>query len=516
MINLKDIQFFYTGTDEASGLKQINLHIKKGETVLLCGESGCGKTTLTRLINGLIPHYYEGTLTGEAMICGKSISDTPLYDLAKTVGSVFQNPRSQFFNVDTTSELAFGCENLGMNEEEVLNRIDRTAEALSLNPLLGRSIFELSGGEKQKIACGSVGTLGPDIIVLDEPTSNLDILGINDLKNIISEWKTQGKTILIAEHRLYFMQGLADRVLYMKNGEICEEYTGAEFYEKPSYFFRERGLRISALAKLNKKRVCPVPEQKKLTVENLEFSYSKAEKLIDIPQVELPEAGIIAIIGHNGAGKTTFVRSLCGLLKKDKSILKYNESALKARKRLDSCYMVMQDVNHQLFTESVLDEVLLSMKKEDWESAEKILDSLELLAFKDHHPMALSGGQKQRVAVAQALASGRDIIVFDEPTSGLDLRHMEKVAGCIRQLGQQGKTVFIVTHDPELILFCCTHILHIKKGRAEGSYLLNEAGKKRMMDFFVCAGSSFGIPYGREAFCDSRSKGYGKQCIQGM
>lgn len=485
MIDFKDIRFSYTGENDSSGLKRINLHIGKGEVVLLCGESGCGKTTLTRLVNGLIPHYYEGSLAGEVRVYGESISDTPLYDLAETVGSVFQNPRSQFFNVDTTSELAFGCENLGMNESEVHSRIAKAAEELSLGPLLGRSIFKLSGGEKQKIACGSVSALSPDIMVLDEPTSNLDIRGVRDLQGIIAGWKEEGKTILIAEHRLYFMEGIADRVLYMKNGEICEEYTGEEFYKMPLSFFQERGLRISALAKLEQSGLYTESGQKKITIKNLQFSYTKEEKLLDIPCAELPENGVIAVIGHNGAGKTTFVRSLCGLLKNDKSIIEYKDDMLKARKRLDSCYMVMQDVNHQLFGESVLDEILMSMEEEDEAGAESILAALDLLPFKEAHPMALSGGQKQRIAIASALASERSILVFDEPTSGLDLRHMEEVAGSIRQLRERGKTVFIVTHDPELILACATHILHIEKGRIWDNYPLDEGGRIKMTAFFA-------------------------------
>ncbi len=191
--------------------------------------------------------------------------------------------------------------------EEVLKRVAQTADKLSLEPLLDRSIFKLSGGEKQKIACGCVSALGPDIIVLDEPTSNLDMRSVNDLQSIIAGWKAEGKTILIAEHRLYFMHGIADRVLYMKDGEIREEYTGEEFYKMPSSFFRERGLRSSALTKLKGCGTCADLERKWLTVKKVQFSYSGKERLLDIPSARLPENGVIAVIGHNGAGKTTFL-----------------------------------------------------------------------------------------------------------------------------------------------------------------------------------------------------------------
>lgn len=486
MIELRDIHFSYSGKSDDPGLRGVNLHVGKGEVVLFCGESGCGKTTLTRLVNGLIPHYYEGALAGTATVCGKSVPDTPLYEQARAVGSVFQNPRSQFFNVDTDSELAFGCENLGFPEAEIRGRTQKAISDFRIQALMRRSIFELSGGEKQKIACAGVDVLRPDVVVLDEPTSNLDMRGIRDLQRIIRNWKAEGRTILIAEHRLYFLRGIADRVLYMRNGRICESFTGYEFFGRPDSFFQERGLRIPSLERLKRRGAdSGLKSQSHLVLERFSYSYSSKETVLDVPRAELPDGGVVAVIGPNGAGKTTFVRSLCGLMKRDKSVVKYRGAAWKAGRRLSTCYLVMQDVNHQLFTESVLDEVLMSMKQESREAAEQILASLDLLPLKERHPMSLSGGQKQRVAIASALASGREIIVLDEPTSGLDLCHMQKVAESIRQLQRDGRTVLIVTHDVEFILCCCTHILHMENGRIVGDYPLDADGQEKMMRFFV-------------------------------
>ena len=164
MIELRNINFRYAGGTDAGGLVNIDLIIPDGQVILLCGQSGCGKTTLTRLVNGLIPNYYEGELSGEVLLDGKNISRLPLYETAKYVGSVFQNPRTQFFTVDSTSELAFGCENQGLPEEEIIQRVKSTAEQFDMDNLLGKNIFSLSGGEKQKIACASVSASTPPII----------------------------------------------------------------------------------------------------------------------------------------------------------------------------------------------------------------------------------------------------------------------------------------------------------------------------------------------------------------
>ena len=227
MIEIKNVDFKYKGTGEG-GLHDLSLTINNGETVLLCGPSGCGKTTVTRLINGLIPHYYKGELTGSVIVNGRDIAKTELYELAGVVGTVFQNPRSQFFAIDTDGEITFGAENIGMPPEEIVSRKNNTAKEMHIERLLDRSIFELSGGEKQIIACASVSVLSPDIIVLDEPSSNLDTEAIEKLKAVLTEWKSQGKTIVIAEHRLYFLCELADRMLILENGKITKELNKAE------------------------------------------------------------------------------------------------------------------------------------------------------------------------------------------------------------------------------------------------------------------------------------------------
>ena len=313
MIEIKNVTFTYQSASHSGGVREVNLTIPDGQVVVLCGESGCGKTTLTRLINSLIPHYFPGELTGSVEVDGKNVSEQPLWETAGQVGSVFQNPRSQFFNVDTTSELSFGCENLGMPREEIFRRLEKTAAALGLEPLLGRSIFELSGGEKQKIACGGAFMMEPGVFVLDEPSSNLDADAILDLRELVAYLKSLGKTVVLSEHRLYYLRGIADRYVYIRDGGVAGDYTAEEFAAIPREERRERGLRANDLGELTA-RENPGSGQR-AALKGFRFAYKNAAETLHIDDCEIPFGGIVAVIGHNGAGKSTFSRCFCGLEK---------------------------------------------------------------------------------------------------------------------------------------------------------------------------------------------------------
>ena len=409
MIKIDHISFSYGEENEnTGGVRDIDLNIEDGQFVVLCGESGCGKSYGHRLINGLIPHYYEGKMTGEVWVNGAKVSEQPLYDTAAVVGSVFQNPRSQFFNVDTTSEITFGCENLGQPEKDIRERLAKTVRDFRLEKLMDRNIFHLSGGEKQKIACAGVSIMEPDVLAMDEPSSNLDAASILDLRKILAFWKSQGKTIIVSEHRLYYLRGLADRFIYLADGQVSHDYSAAEFEQLTEQQRSDMGLRTFALERL----LPPVlPQQAKtaLALRNFHFAYKNEPETLHIMDCEIPTNRIVGIIGNNGAGKSTFSRCFCGLEKRCGEIV-WNGKKYRPKDRLNTCYMVMQEVNHQLFTESVLDEVLISMEEANQKRAEEILSRLDLLDFKDRHPMSLSGGQKQRVAIASVIASKRSIL----------------------------------------------------------------------------------------------------------
>ena len=464
---LKNVSFRYANGD-AGALNGVDISIAQGECLLLCGTSGCGKTTVTRLLNGLVPHYFEGELHGDVTVLGRDIRCTPIEELAGSVGSVFQNPRSQFFCVDTTSEIAFGCENLGLPEQQIRQRIQAAARDMNIQKLLDRSIFNLSGGEKQKIACASTAAMLPQLIVLDEPTSNLDLDAIDELKQILVMWKKQGKTIIIAEHRLGWLEGVCDRVLFMQQGSVKEEFPAHDFFSLTTEQLNSRGLRavrtqtnyletqtgITALADFELQGI--------IRLENYHYSYS-GQDAVHIDTLDIPKGGVIAVVGHNGAGKSTFIRCLCGLQKGFTGRTVIDGKRLKPKQMLALSYMVMQDVNHQLFTDTVLDEVMLSAGGDDKQKAMQLLEKLNIAQLADRHPMSLSGGQKQRTAIASALTAGKKLLVFDEPTSGLDFAGMQCSAELIRSLGTD-VTVLIVTHDMEFIQRCCTHVLHIENG----------------------------------------------------
>lgn len=498
VIKIQNVNFHYNGL-ERGGLKNINLTIKDGECVLLCGASGCGKTTLTRLINGLIPHFYKGELTGRVVVNGKAIREQELYSLAGLVGSVFQNPRSQFFSVDTDGEITFGPENIGLPEREILARKGRIVAELNLQSLMNRSLFRLSGGEKQKIACGSVAALLPEIILLDEPSSNLDWSAIRDLRDMLKLWKAQGKTIVISEHRLWYLKEAIDRAVYMEKGEIVREWDREEFaslseselaaYELRPVNLEERYIREYSGTESAYEHFpyqvneAPRDEPYKnndILLKNFYFTYHPQKYLffkkklspkdapictIRIPSLQVKPGEIVGITGGNGSGKSTFLRCLCGLEKTCIGSVWMDGQQYAGKKLTKLCYMVMQDVNHQLFTDSVLSEVLLSMEKPDETQAKEILASLDLLEYREKHPMALSGGQKQRVAIASAIAANAKILLFDEPTSGLDYRHMKEVSLLLKELAKRGKTIFVSTHDPELAAECCDRTIRIKDGR---------------------------------------------------
>lgn len=485
MISFQNVSYSYLEAGGPKSLESVDLEVRDGECILLCGKSGCGKTTMTRLLNGMIPNFYEGQVQGVVSLNGKNLLELPMYEISRQVGSVFQNPRTQFYTVNTTSEIAFGCENLGMEPDVIAARIEQTAKDLQIESLLNRNIFNLSGGEKQIIAFASIYAMSPQVYVLDEPSSNLDIIAIEKLRKILALLKQQGKTIMIAEHRTYYIKDLVDRAVYLEEGRIVREYSMAELACLTKEEQLHSGIRTVDLLSHPVTLHTALSAKHSLQLENIHCSYGQTE-VLSIPGMEISSGCITAIIGTNGAGKSTFVSGLCGLLKKTKGAFLLDGKKQNKKKRVLESYLVMQETGHQLFSDSVKEEIVLGNDGSSEAGLESIMESLDIAGLAERHPMTLSGGQKQRVIIASAMFCGKKVLYFDEPTSGLDFSHMMQTCELLKSLQSEDTFLFIITHDYELITSVCDSVIHIEGGKVEEQYLLNAIGVTKLKQFFSC------------------------------
>ena len=387
---------------EAAGGKKIldgiDLEVRRGECLMLVGRSGSGKTTITKCINGLIPSFEPGIeMTGSVSVCGLDPSRCEMYELAERVGSVFQNPKSQFFNLTSNDELAFGLESRGAPVSEIEARIRTTVEALDASDLIDRAIL-VEGGR------------------------------------IVREFSPEELLGLSSEER----EGMGLRAVGA--GDALDVHVPRAAMDNRT----EAGLALD------------------------DYTVVRGDGAVFAPlSVTVPAGGVLGVLGENGTGKSTLLRGIAGLERKDAArvLVGGKQVARRARRRLIS--LVMQDVNNQLFSDSVWNECMLSLggreEGEAKERAEATLASLDLLGARGVHPMALSGGQKQRLAVACALLSERRLILLDEPTSGLDLDRMKLVAKLVRDLSAKGATVVLVTHDREFLNRCCDSALELTR-----------------------------------------------------
>lgn len=445
MLTLENLSLFYE--QDKKILEDITLQVTEGECILLTGESGSGKSSIINSINGLAFEYENASITGKVQVDGKEIKGMELYQISLMVASVFQNPKTHFFNVNTTLELLFYLENIGLDRKEMESRMENMLKVFPIKHLLGRSIFELSGGEKQILCVASCYISGCKIIVLDEPSSNLDAKYIDILKEMLQILKEKGITLILAEHRIYYLMDVADRIIIIQNGRIKESFTRDVFISLPDDTLYEWGLRSKNKINLEngqrplgkdliiKKLICDFKDKCELRVENVSFDLGK----------------IYGITGRNGCGKSSFLSAITGLVEKEKSDIVFGGRAIGKKERLKNSSLVMQDVNHQLFTESVEEEIKLGIKDLDPAKAEKVLSGLGIMELKDRHPMSLSGGQKQRVAIASVLCKDSRFIFFDEPTSGMDYNNMIKISNLIKEMKIENNIIFIVSHDIEFL-----------------------------------------------------------------
>jgi len=480
MIQIENVSFQYSNSEKET-LKNINLHISKGEFVVLLGRSGCGKTTITRLINRLVPEFFDGEMKGKVIIDGEDTAELNIQDLTGVVGSVFQDPRSQFFATDTTAEIAFSCENIGLPREELCQRIEKTVSDLQIEHLLEKSIFELSSGEKQSIAIASVYALSPKILLLDEPSANLDTVATKHLMDILYMLKKQGYTIVVSEHRIHYLKDIADRAILIENGCITKEISGEKFRNLTNEEANQMGLRSTNITKILPCYKEIEQADKQLHWNKVFFAYKKAEKVLNDISFSVNKGSIVGIIGSNGVGKSTLLEIACGLKKESKGGVFLHEEPFEAKKRIRNTFLVMQNSDYQLFTESVEKELYLGNRIDDQykKKGKELLRSMDLFQFIHRHPASLSGGQKQRLCIAVACMKDTELVCFDEPTSGLDFENMKRVSKLLQKLADESKTILVTSHDYEFLMATCSHICHLDNGNVKDYFALSEETAKK-------------------------------------
>lgn len=479
MIDVASLSFSYVSEltgDRVEALKDVDLSADAGSLTLVCGASGCGKSTLMKALTGLVPQMTPGELDGVVRINGRNLADVALTDVGHLCSSVFQNPRTQFFCDTVAEELAFCGENYGRERATLRQQSERAAKLMGISHLMERKLTTLSGGQLQKVALACALASGAPVLLADEPTSNLDPAAISEVRAALKVLKEQGLTIVVVEHRLHFLRGLADQVLLMESGRVTRRWNGAEFFSMGQAQRRSLGLRTlvdpgppetwvgQVQAGRQEKQVGrqenreATPSQVRLSCRGLSFAYG-ASPVFEGLDADFPAGQITCIAGANGVGKTTLVRVLCGLAAPSSGSISMDGVPASRKTRRSACALVMQDTGRQLFSDTLAGELTIGASHASGQSGEQLLADFDLANLGERHPLSLSGGQKQRLVIAAARATGRPIVILDEPTSGVDARHLDSITATLRRIADEGAAVVVVTHDGEFAAACADRLI---------------------------------------------------------
>ena len=471
MIRFDSVSYTYPFQDTPA-VRDISFTVCPGELVLCTGMSGCGKTTLMRLANGLCPQYYRGSVTGSVTVGGRDTASYPLHALADEVGTLFQNPEEQFFALNVEEELVFAHEWQGRSTEDIRSRLERVTQEFGLELILGSSVHELSEGQKQKVGLASILSRQPGALILDEPTANLDPESTVELAQQLRRLKETGIAIFVVDHRLYWLEGVADRVLVMNRGRIAEQ--GAFSLLRDDALRERFGLRRHSVddPRLSLPDAANCGGTPRLEVEDLTFGYPNNPLLFSGAACGV-SGGVTAIVGDNGVGKTTLARLLTGLNKAGEGRMRLDGLPITPDALLGRSSLVLQNADHQLYMRTAFEEVATCLRiaagnfysatslEDGREKALGILAMFDLSALAERHPQSLSGGEKQRLVIACAFAKNPDVLILDEPTSGLDGRNMRRIATALADVVDRGACVLVITHDLELMEIACTAALRL-------------------------------------------------------
>ena len=507
IIEFKDFSFQYRVQAEPT-VKNINLSIYEGEKVLIVGPSGSGKSTLAHCINGLVPFFYDGIVTGQLNINGNDATKMNIFELSKIVGTVLQDPDSQFIGLTVGEDIAFKLENYCISQDEMIDRVDKSAELVDIKKELYSSPYKLSGGQKQRVTLAGVTVDDVKILLFDEPLASLDpATGESAIELIDKMQKQNNKTAIIIEHRLEdVLHCDVDRVIVMDKGEIIADTTIDEIIRKdilrkvgirePLYLtaLRYADCEINDTLKLKNIETLELGEYKEklkdwyenievyesdenqnpiLELDNINFSYNNEKQILKNVSFKINKGDMAAIVGRNGAGKSTISKLVCGFYKPTSGRILFDGKDMvdyTIKERSEKSGFVMQNPNQMISKTMVYDEVAFGLKirgLSDSEIKERVYETLRicgLYGYRNWPISALSFGQKKRVTIASILVLNPDMIILDEPTAGQDFKHYTEIMEFLVDLNKKGVTILMVTHDMHLMLEYTNKVIVLSEG----------------------------------------------------
>ncbi|WP_290459624.1 ABC transporter ATP-binding protein [Romboutsia ilealis] len=507
IIEFKDFSFQYRVQAEPT-VKNINLSIYEGEKVLIVGPSGSGKSTLSHCINGLVPFFYDGFITGRLSINGNDATKMNIFEISKIVGTVLQDPDSQFIGLTVGEDIAFKLENYCVSQDEMIDKVNKSAELVDIKKELYTSPYKLSGGQKQRVTLAGVTVDDVKILLFDEPLASLDpATGKSAIELIDKIQKQNNKTAIIIEHRLEdVLHCDVDRVIVMDKGEIIADTTIDEIIRKdilrkigirePLYLTALRYANCEINNTLNLKNIetLELGEYKEkikawyeniedyesdenqnpiLELDNVNFSYNKEKQILKNVSFKINKGDMAAIVGRNGAGKSTISKLVCGFYKPTSGRILFDGNDMvdyTIKERSQKIGFVMQNPNQMISKTMVYDEVAFGLKirgLSDSQIKERVYETLKicgLYGYRNWPISALSFGQKKRVTIASILVLNPEMIILDEPTAGQDFKHYTEIMEFLVDLNKKGVTILMVTHDMHLMLEYTNKVIVLSEG----------------------------------------------------
>lgn len=470
---------------QGAAIHAISFEAEPGEILLIAGASGCGKTTLVRAINGLIPRSYKGEIGGQVLLFGEDTKDWKLSQISQKIGTVLQDPERQILGTKVLNEVAFGLENLRMARDEIFTRVDEALNFLKISHLRDRETFNLSGGEKQKVALAGVLAMRPSILLLDEPLASLDPASAQDTLDAVRALADDGMTVLLVEHRVEDVLRIApERVMFMGEGEI--RYLGN--VQGLSKVVNYREVKLPAEQIVERARQDPPPaeiqvlpgatgkgaeKEALVKFQDVAFGYDVEREVLHGINLEINRGDVIAVLGPNGAGKTTFVKHAIGLLKPKSGSVFVNGRDTREASVAEIASMlgyVFQSPSHMLFAPTVREELSFgptNMKHPRQQIEMEVKEALKIVNLSDKEndpPLALSFGQQKRVSIAAILAMRSKILVMDEPTAGQDYQNYMNFMDSILQM-PAFEAILFITHDVDLAVIYANRVLMVNDGR---------------------------------------------------